>query len=181
MLTSSDNNTAESLMKEIGLSQRKEGSTAAGTAATTDLLAAQHFDLDGVVIHDGSGLDPDDRATCRLLDQILQADGPNGPIAAGLPVAARTGTLRDRYAKSPAAGVVRAKTGTLRDVTALSGWIHTTKGVDLSFSVILDLGRSVDAADLRFAERVTEAALAYPETIDLATVSPLPAAPGTGR
>ena len=134
--------------------KRKEGSTAAGVAAIADSLKARGFDLTGVVIHDGSGLDPTDRATCRLLDRILQSDGADGPIAKGLPVAHQTGTLEDRYYRSPAAGKVRAKTGTLKNVTALSGWVHTDKGVDLSFSVVLDLDRDVGGADLRFSERI---------------------------
>lgn len=171
MLTYSDNNTAELLLKEIGLHHSKKGTTAAGTAAVTDILKARSIDTTGFAPNDGSGLDLGDRVSCHMLNDALEAGGPTGDLASGLSTAGDVGTLFDRYSNSPAIGHVRAKTGTLTKVTALSGWVNTTKGADLTFSIIFN-GRSVTNADERLEERITEAMLDYPNGPDLATIGP---------
>lgn len=174
MLTFSDNNTAELLLKAVGLEASGEGSTAAGLREAERVLADNDIALDGIVLLDGSGLDIGNRLTCRLLDEVLGDAGPTGPIADGLAVAdGADGTLRDRFSNSPAAGAVRAKTGTLRAVTALSGWVRTTAGRDVRFSTIVNTGgREVSAADLGYQTEVAEAVLSYPDAVDPAVVSP---------
>lgn len=174
MLTFSDNNTAELLLKAVGSATSNEGTTAAGLKEAQRVLTEHDIDMNGIVLLDGSGLDTGNRLTCRLLDDVLGTSGPSGPIADGLPVAdGPDGTLRDRFTKSPAAGAVRAKTGTLKAVTALSGWVTTTKGADVRFSTILNpSGRDVSASDLAFETKVAEAILSYPDAVDPASVSP---------
>lgn len=174
MLTFSDNNTAELLLKAIGLADAKDGSSAAGLKVAKRVLTEQGIDMDGIVLLDGSGLDNGNRLTCRLLDDVLGDAGPTGPIADGLAVAnGSDGTLRDRFSKSPAAGAVRAKTGTLKDVTALSGWVTTTKGNEVRFSTIVNTGgRNVSGSDLNYETKVAEAVLSYPDAVDPAAVSP---------
>lgn len=171
MLTYSDNNTAELMLKEVGLHRSKHGTTAAGTAAVVDTLTARSIDTTGFVAKDGSGLDTGDRVSCHTLTDALEAGGPTGDLANGLSTAGAVGTLFDRYTRSPAIGHVRAKTGTLNNVTALSGWVTTTKNADLAFSIIFN-GRPVTAADERLEERITEAMLDYPNGPDRATIGP---------
>lgn len=174
MLNFSDNNTAELLLKAVGLQAADSGSTDAGLAEARRVLEESGIDLTGIQLLDGSGLDTGNRLSCRLLDDVLGAAGPSGPVADGLAVAdGADGTLRDRFGNSPAAGAVRAKTGTLRGVTALSGWVRTTAGRDVRFSIIVNTGtRDVTAADLNFETKVTEAVLSYPDAVDPAVVGP---------
>ena len=176
MLTFSDNNTAELLVKELGHAAAGQGSTAAGLDAIRQSLGTANLPIDGLALADGSGLDLGNRVTCDLLDAILAADGTAGPISTGLAVAnGDVGTLEDRYRGSPAAGKVRAKTGTLRNVSALSGWVRSDKGHDLSFAIVFNTGdRQVNAGDLELEENLTEALLSYPDAIDPATVAPHP-------
>ncbi|MFN8051267.1 MAG: D-alanyl-D-alanine carboxypeptidase/D-alanyl-D-alanine-endopeptidase [Acidimicrobiales bacterium] len=176
MLTFSDNNTAELLLKAVGLQDGKAGTTADGLAVAKQVLTEHHLDLNGVVLLDGSGLDIGNRLTCRLLETALGDAGPDGPLANGLAVAdGPDGTLRDRFTNSPAAGAVRAKTGTLKAVTALSGWVTTTKGANVRFSVVLNTGgRDVSGSDLTLETRVAEAIMSYPDAVDPAVVGPRP-------
>ena len=177
MLTFSDNNTAELLLKELGRSDDQPGTTAAGLTHVSETIAEAAPDELAPTLIDGSGLDTSNRATCSLLEEVLRRDGPDGPLAQGLAIAdGEVGTLEDRYTSSPAAGRVRAKTGTLNGVTALSGWVETTKGTDLSFSIIMNLGsRDVTGSDLMAQQRITEALLAYPDSVDPELLAPKPA------
>ena len=173
MLTFSDNTTAEMLLKELGRNVESPGTTANGLKVLGQEAERLKLPMEGVVLVDGSGLDRGTRLRCDLLQQVLTDDGPEGPIASGLAVAARTGTLRDRYTKSPAAGRVRAKTGTLRDVTALSGWVDSPSGAHVGFAIIVNLDSGqVSDDDLVATQRVTEAALAYPDAPDRAMLGP---------
>jgi D-alanyl-D-alanine carboxypeptidase/D-alanyl-D-alanine-endopeptidase (penicillin-binding protein 4) len=174
MLTFSDNNTAELLVKLLG-STKGEGSTTKGLSVVLDSLKSKGFPTEGLVLLDGSGLDDTNRVSCNLLESILRADGVHGTLSDGLAVAdGDVGTLRDRYRGSPAAKKVRAKTGTLKSVSALSGWVHADTGRDLTFSIVLNTpGRDIGASDLRLQERITEAMLSYPDTIDPVLVSPV--------
>ncbi len=173
MLTFSDNNTAELLVKEMGVTAGEDGSTAAGLAAASDQLDAIGIDMDGAALVDGSGLATGNRITCRQLDGVLGADGPEGPLASGLARAGETGTLRDRFTDSPAVGRVTAKTGTLNSVTSLSGWATTLSNVQVRFSILANAeGRTMGVADQRVQERLVEALLSYPDRVDPVSVAP---------
>lgn len=174
MLNFSDNNTAELLVKSLGVADSGEGSTRAGLEATREALEERGFPLEGVALVDGSGLDTSNRVTCRLLSEILRVAGPSGPLAEGLAVAdGADGTLRDRFRGSPAAGRVRAKTGTLRGVTALSGWVTTDSGAQVRFANVINTGgRDVTGADLTLEARVAEAILSYPDSVNPLILGP---------
>ena len=101
---------------------------------------------DELSLADGSGLSRTNRISPSLLTDLiaLAGDGSRPELAAifgGLPVAAWSGTLADRYAGAAAkagAGVVRAKTGTLTGVHAIAGVVTTADGRLLSFAVLTD-------------------------------------------
>jgi D-alanyl-D-alanine carboxypeptidase/D-alanyl-D-alanine-endopeptidase (penicillin-binding protein 4) len=131
MLVTSDNNTAEMLVKEIGVAVSGEGSRAAGLAGVQASLQDLGVSLDGAVLRDGSGLSSGNRVTCSTVLDVLQI-GAAGPLASSLPVAAETGTLTDEFIASPVAGRLTAKTGTLGNpplgedppgVKALAGYV----------------------------------------------------------
>jgi D-alanyl-D-alanine carboxypeptidase/D-alanyl-D-alanine-endopeptidase (penicillin-binding protein 4) len=175
MLTWSDNNTAELLVKEVGFEKARAGTTAAGLAAIRAELTRAGVDQQGMILNDGSGLDRSDRMSCATFTDVLEADGVNGVIAKGLPVAASSGTLSDRYKHSPAASKVKAKTGTLHDVNSLSGWVTTDHGRPLTFSIVAQTS-DVEASRM-LDQRLTEAMLSYPDAPDPATLEPKPVPP----
>lgn len=123
----SDNFTAELLVKQLGALYGGRGSTAAGAAVLTRILAADGIPLDGVRIVDGSGLSRLNRMTAAALVGILKAAWASPVLrkafVGALPVSGRSGTLRHRMRRGPARGRVFAKTGTTSEASTLSGFV----------------------------------------------------------
>ena len=148
MQASSDNNTAELLLKELGVASGGGGTTAAGAAAATAALGSVGLDTTGVVIDDASGLSTNDRVTCRLLAGILERYEPGDEFAAGLPVAGQDGTtLSDVFVGSPVEDRLIGKTGTLHNepynadppsVKALSGYLPVEGGGTIEYAFVLN-------------------------------------------
>jgi serine-type D-Ala-D-Ala carboxypeptidase/endopeptidase (penicillin-binding protein 4) len=147
----SDNFVAEMLVKELGAVQGTRGTTAAGLAVVTGLLASAGVPLDGVQLVDGSGLSLDDRLTPSALASLLSVMWTDFEVRlellASLPLAGRTGTLHDRMRGGAATGVVRAKTGTTSNASALSGFV-----ADRYVFSILQNGRPISWAWARIAQ-----------------------------
>ncbi len=146
MLTTSDDNTAEMMLKEIGFATAGQGTRAAGLNAVDQRLRTWGVPMDGVRPIDGSGLSLDDRTTCAAMLAVLQHSA-GGPVAAGLPVAGRTGTLVGEFVGTSVEGRLIAKTGTLGNppdnadppaVKALSGYLPAKNGDSIEFVLILN-------------------------------------------
>jgi D-alanyl-D-alanine carboxypeptidase/D-alanyl-D-alanine-endopeptidase (penicillin-binding protein 4) len=135
MLVNSDNNTAEILLKHIGLARKGVGSTASGVAAVSELLSEWGV-KDSAVVVDGSGLSSANRLTCSSVMRILDQQASVLPPL--LAVAGRTGTLRDLLEDTPAEGLLVGKTGTLSGVKALAGYVPTEGEVPLEFVLLMN-------------------------------------------
>ncbi len=124
----SDNFFAETLVKDLGAYWGGAGTTRAGATTVRAWLKADVGITPQVV--DGSGLSTYDRTSPLQLVTFLSALWPQGgrlaaigvPLAAGLPLAGRSGTLSSRMRSGPAAGRCQAKTGTLTGYSSLAGW-----------------------------------------------------------
>lgn len=143
LLHTSDNNTAEMLVKEIGYVARGEGTRPAGLAVVQERLHRWGVPLEGHVVEDGSGLSRNNRSTCAALHAIVSATPVADQLGELLPVAGQEGTLTDQLVGTPAEGEMVAKTGTLTDVKALTGLQPDAAGDPVAFSVVLN-GTDVD-------------------------------------
>ncbi|MDQ4069087.1 MAG: D-alanyl-D-alanine carboxypeptidase/D-alanyl-D-alanine-endopeptidase [Actinomycetota bacterium] len=162
ILQNSDNLAAEMLVKEMGNRPGSPGSTAAGLNAIAERLRQ----LVGVTPEemttvDGSGLDRSDRLTCSVLQRVVAQAGDSGPLAQGLPVAGRNGTLFRRFLGTPAAGKVRAKTGSLEGVVALTGYATGQGGGNLAFTLLANELPSMSAG-AGLQDRVANVLAGYP-------------------
>jgi serine-type D-Ala-D-Ala carboxypeptidase/endopeptidase (penicillin-binding protein 4) len=178
MLTNSDNETAESAMKEIGLATSDEGTFAAGAEGLSQLLLDADVPLEGVQVVDGTGLTTADRLTCATLVDVLTRPETGPVLRDGLAVAGQTGTLQLRWRDTPVAGRMRAKTGTLRNVTALAGEVQPLPGGTVDFAYVANVADPATVtADEVNMDALPDILLGYGEGIDLPALSPLPAEP----
>jgi len=146
LLHTSDDNTAEMLVKEIGFVAGEGGTRPAGLAVVRETLAGWGVSLEGVELQDGSGLSRLNRTTCESLAALLAATPVADDLRDLLPVAGRDGTLAMQLLGTEAEGRLQAKTGTLTGVKALTGTQPGADRRDVDFSLVLN-GDGVDSPD----------------------------------
>jgi D-alanyl-D-alanine carboxypeptidase/D-alanyl-D-alanine-endopeptidase (penicillin-binding protein 4) len=139
----SNNAVADQLFLMLGERVSGEGTRRGGRQATEAALRRLGVSTDGLEQVDGSGLSRDDRVTARqltaLLDGVLELDaGVRDAFLGSLAVAGERGSLEQRMRGTAAAGRVHAKTGWIRGTSALSGYVDTTGGRRLVFSILVD-------------------------------------------
>ncbi|MYS81236.1 D-alanyl-D-alanine carboxypeptidase/D-alanyl-D-alanine endopeptidase [Embleya scabrispora] len=147
MLTVSDNDLAEALLRQVAIANGQPASFQGGTVAARKVLEGLGVTYGTSNLKDGSGLDKENRLTPQTLVQTLAvaASEPHPELRwalTGLPIAGFTGTLTDRYGpnsgSADAAGVVRAKTGSLTGVSTLAGLVRDRDGRLLAFAILAD-------------------------------------------
>ncbi len=153
----SNNMIAEILVKAIGHQVTGHGSWTAGLPVIARYLRTLGVDTSQVEQTDGSGLGHSNYTTATQLSNVLRAiqRKPWFPVfydaipIAGQPDPLVGGTLRSRMAGTPAAGNVHAKTGTLTGVSALSGYVTSSGGERLIFSIVFNGYRGGAPTDLQ--------------------------------
>jgi D-alanyl-D-alanine carboxypeptidase/D-alanyl-D-alanine-endopeptidase (penicillin-binding protein 4) len=182
MLTNSDNNTAEMMLKEIGLAASGTGSREAGAAAVASTLTGWGVDVTGLVMGDGSGLSLDNRITCTTMLGVLQHVGYDSLVGQGLAIGGQTGTLVDAFVDTSVAGRIRGKTGTLNNppfdqdppaVKALSGYLPVDGGGAIEYTLMLNGPTISDQSEYRpiWASLVT-ALTSFPAVANPAALAP---------
>jgi serine-type D-Ala-D-Ala carboxypeptidase/endopeptidase (penicillin-binding protein 4) len=124
----SDNFVAEMVLKELGASLARHGTTTAGAQVVARELRLAGIPTTGLRIADGSGLSRRDRLTPDALVAILRAGAADPSIGdafvTSLSVAGISGTLEHRLARRATRGRVIAKTGTTNVASALAGFVR---------------------------------------------------------
>lgn len=138
MLVTSDNLTAEMLVKEMGLTVSSKGTRVDGLQAVVDRIAQWGLPTDGVVLVDGSGLSRENRLTCEVLLAVLQRGAAVDVVGSGMATAGQDGsTLDGTFEQDGLTGLLRAKTGSLREVKALCGY-YVSGDDEVEFVLILN-------------------------------------------
>ncbi|MFZ0409486.1 MAG: D-alanyl-D-alanine carboxypeptidase/D-alanyl-D-alanine-endopeptidase [Cyanobium sp.] len=125
--TESHNFTAEVLLRSAAGTWNVEDASRIATV----WLSGQGLPMQGVSIHDGSGLSRNDRLTSRLLVALLMRmdQHPYGrDYIASMSIAGQRGTMRHLYNGTSLDGRLFGKTGTLTGVRAISGVLQTSDG-----------------------------------------------------
>ena len=172
MLDISDNMAAELLLKELGFVESRSGSSEGGAIALENLLDDSGFSVAETDVVDGSGLASENRVTCQLLTEVLDASADSG-LHEGLAVAGETGTLAERMIGTPAQGRVSAKTGRLNEVGALAGTAIASDGTVLTFAWIANTTDLYPVEEMTATQDAVALELvAYPEGPDVEAFAP---------
>ena len=138
MLATSDNLTAEMLVKEVGRTVAAPGSRAAGLQVISDRMVEWGVAAGTFTLADGSGLSRENRITCAGLLTVLERGSATDVIGGGLAKAGEAGsTLDGKFTQPGLAGVLQAKTGSLTGVKALCGYFPAGDG-EVGFVLILN-------------------------------------------
>ena len=181
MLSRSDNDTAEMLLKEIGFAESGSGTTEASLQVLDTTVRSWGAPMDGVVFADGSGLSSENRLTCDTLVGVLDHLSQT-PTVGGLAVAGRSGTLIDEFLGTAVEGRLVGKTGTLSnppadadppEVKALAGYLAAPNGELLEFALVLNgAGYVTGDGYVPFWSALAERLANHPTGPDLATLGP---------
>lgn len=135
LLTFSDNQTSELVLREVGRAESGEGSTAAGAAAVERLLVDEGLAVGPEDAVDGSGLAESNRLTCATLVAAIEA---YPALVPGFATGGEPGTLAT-FAGTPLEGRLHAKTGSLNHVRSLAGVVDLLEGGEqLTFAYVLN-------------------------------------------
>lgn len=180
LLATSDNLTAEMMVKEIGVAVAQTGTRLAGLQAMLDRLNTWAVPTAGVVFTDGSGLSHDNQLTCAALASVLRRGSATDEVGAGLGVAGQDGsTLADSFEQDGLIGVLQGKTGTLHvpnEVKALSGYFVSAPD-EVEFVLLLNGGAATEYATAW--DQLAAALLATTTGPQPEALAPLPWAGGT--
>jgi serine-type D-Ala-D-Ala carboxypeptidase/endopeptidase (penicillin-binding protein 4) len=135
----SQNLHAEMLLRLMGRQKGTSGSVAGGLEVLRSFLAQAGLQPQEFLFRDGSGLSRDNlvspRATVKLLRYAAKQTW-GAEFMDSLPLAGSDGTLAARFDTLPAGAQLRAKTGSLEHVNTLSGYLTTSRGEHLAFSIM---------------------------------------------
>jgi D-alanyl-D-alanine carboxypeptidase/D-alanyl-D-alanine-endopeptidase (penicillin-binding protein 4) len=140
----SNNLYAEALLRALAVKKpivQNQKSVDIGLEVVKASLTQLGVDSASYILVDGSGLSRRDLVTPEAFVQTLRgiARTPAASLyRASLPVAGKSGTLKNRFRNTPAEGIVQAKTGTMTGVVSLSGYVNTPNYQPLVFSIIVN-------------------------------------------
>jgi len=138
---SSLNLYAECMLKMMGYKVKRQGATKAGIEVVKDYWKNKGMDLSGFFIYDGSGLSDANAVTANqftsLLSLMMKGKAFNS-FYNSLPTVGVSGTVSRLCKGTKAENNIRAKSGTITKVSCYCGYVTTTKGDLLSFSMMVN-------------------------------------------
>lgn len=141
MNKNSNNFYAEQLLKTIGLEENDFGSVDNGVKACKVLFNDMGINSESMIMADGSGLSRLNLVTPRQIINLLTFMLKNEDFEKfyeSLPIAGIDGTMAERMKRTVAQNNVHAKPGYNEFVSSLSGYLRTTSGEPIVFSMIVN-------------------------------------------
>ncbi len=140
----SNNLYAEAILRALAFQQSKQANQNTadiGLEVLKKSLTQLGVDPTGYRLVDASGLSRRNLITPEALVQTLQGVAKT-PVAnlyrASLPIAGKSGTLRNRFRNTPAEGIFQAKTGTLSGAISLSGYMNPPEYEPIILSIMVN-------------------------------------------
>ncbi|MEL6668039.1 MAG: D-alanyl-D-alanine carboxypeptidase/D-alanyl-D-alanine-endopeptidase [Bacteroidota bacterium] len=129
---------AEALLREINKSRATEVFSLGSPERVLDWLGEKGISTAGVRLDDGSGLSPRNYFPPRLLTDLLYLLREDEEFRGTIPLAGRSGSLRNRFRNTAAEGRLYAKSGSLSGVRAYAGYVFRTDGRKLAFCIMVN-------------------------------------------
>ncbi|MGB3798711.1 MAG: D-alanyl-D-alanine carboxypeptidase/D-alanyl-D-alanine-endopeptidase [Lewinella sp.] len=129
---------AEGMLREINKKQGMPAHELASTDAVTEWLESRGLPMGSVRLRDGSGLDARNFFSPSFMTAFLVDRAGEKRWLETIPVAGRSGSLRNTLRGTAAEGRVRAKSGTVNAVRAYAGYVERPDGQRLAFSVVVN-------------------------------------------
>lgn len=135
----SNNMYAESIFKYLGYHIYGNGSYENGGRVIQDFFKNHHLESSGVKVVDGSGLSRLNRVTtdfvCRFLTEVSKMPIYND-FSMSLGKVGESGTVRNMLPNLPSNIDLRVKSGSMADVRGYAGYLTTSKGELICFSIV---------------------------------------------
>ena len=143
LLKVSQNLYADTLLKAIGRpADGGPATTREGRRVLREVLEGWGIAPDQYIQADGSGLSRYNYLTANVLVAVLTRmytdERHRAAFTDGLPIAGVDGTISSRMKDTKAQGNARAKTGSIANARALSGYVTSSDGEPLVFSMIVN-------------------------------------------
>lgn len=136
----SNNLFAEHLLKHIGVKKYGNGTVFSSTVAVKKYWTNKGVNMMGFYVNDGSGLSRANAVSAKQLVGILKYMSKSSKYSktfkSSLPIAGKTGTLKNVGRNTKIQGNLRAKSGTMSRVKSYAGYVTTASGKHLAFAII---------------------------------------------
>lgn len=129
---------AEGLLKGVAFKLTGKGTHENGIQVYRQYLS-QRIDTSGLVLYDGSGLSRMNRISASHMFELLRYVDRSSfaqDFKQTLPIAGKTGTIRDLCVGQIGEGRVYAKSGTMTGIKSYAGYIDAVSGRKIAFSLI---------------------------------------------
>lgn len=140
----SDNFYADQLMRTLGYEFGSGASLKEGIKVVSEFLTEKVGLSEGEFrLSDGSGISHDNNVSAQSLTTILNFmanDKYAGVFYESLSIPTIDGTLKNRI-RHPMAENIRAKTGSISGVTSITGYLKSSTGKKIVFSILCNGGR----------------------------------------
>ncbi|MBM4055879.1 MAG: D-alanyl-D-alanine carboxypeptidase/D-alanyl-D-alanine-endopeptidase [Planctomycetes bacterium] len=145
----SQNFYAEQILKTLGAHVRGNGSTEDGLQVIRAFMEKLGFDAGKYQIRDGSGLSKENKLSPNMVTTVLSymhTHKHRKVFYDSLPTSGIDGGLHRRMSSQSYKNKIHAKTGYIAGTSALSGYIDTSKGDMLAFSILINNFKSLHDA-----------------------------------
>ncbi len=139
LMKASQNLYAETLTRALGFALRGEGTFDKGKEIVEETLSLMGIEKESYAYADASGLSRLNLVSADTLVRVLRymhRDKSFPSFYGAMSIAGVDGTLETRLKGTKVEGNLHAKTGTLAKVSAISGYLKTSDGEMLAFSMM---------------------------------------------
>ena len=154
---------AEQIFKTLAAEKGQAGSWPEAVRLEKEFLGSLGLDPSRYDLHDGSGLNPQNRVAALDIVRFLKAMAASPLADDWVPTLAISGdgdgTLRHRFRDHKVRGRVYAKTGSLDRVNSLAGFATAASGKSYVFAIVLNGRRVNDGTGHAFEDRILRALL----------------------